>query len=388
MILEYNFGQKRAKATSKNLRSLLKFRPPDIANDNEEEWDNPDNDELSDDESSESSDDGNDELQSNAINSYDSTHESAQPVFSHVALFTPTVCDQFDSDAKEYGRILQKQSSRYWKRSFFYHGITSNSRKVGHEERNCLLLCLLIYTSSRYERYSSLLDPELSKRRKVNNDAHQKTRRLDYLIELLSESLLLEQFMLSRCIPKSTLVRAQKYIPLYLSFLKDVCPRQSGMGWKLTKFHILLHLISDIQRLSIPLNFDSNVVESHHKEEKKGGNRTQMRASKIDKQTATRRTEQMLIDRAYNDLYPPGSLFDEDEDDSTTLPNHNDNSLSSLKMVFLPKQGLFFTNSRGHPSHTVNQLPGPPYLLSQINDFFESFFSNTNLPVNVAGIYT
>jgi hypothetical protein len=118
------------------------------------------------------------------------------------------------------------------------------------------------------------------------------------------------------------------------------------------------------------------VVESHHKEEKKGGNRTQMRASKIDKQTATRRTEQMLIDRAYNDLYPPGSLFDEDEDDSdsiTTLPNRNDNSLSSMKMVFLPKQGLFFTNSRGHPSHKVNQLPGPPYLLSQINDFLSPF---------------
>jgi hypothetical protein len=111
MILEYNFGQKRAKATSKNLRSLLKFRPPDIANDNEEECDNPDNDELSDDECSESSDEGDDELQSNAVNSSDSTHESAQPVLSHVALFTPTVCDQFDSDAKEYGRILQKQSS-------------------------------------------------------------------------------------------------------------------------------------------------------------------------------------------------------------------------------------------------------------------------------------
>jgi hypothetical protein len=163
------------------------------------------------------------------------------------------------------------------------------------------------------------------------------------------------------------------------------------MGWKLTKFHILLHLTSDIQRLSIPLNFDSNVVESHHKQEKKGGNRTQMRASKIDKQTATRRTEHMLINRAYNDLYPPGSLFDDDEDNSDsilTVPNRNDNSLSSLKMVFLPEQGLFFTNSRGHPSRKINQLPGSPYLLSQINDFLESFFSTTNLPVNGVGIYT
>jgi hypothetical protein len=57
-------------------------------------------------------------------------------------------------------------------------------------------------------------------------------------------------------------------------------------------------------------------------------------------------------------------------------------------MVFLPKQGLFFTTSRGHPSRKVNQLPGSSYLLSQINDFLESFFSNTNLPVHGAGIYT
>jgi hypothetical protein len=81
----------------------------------------------------------------------------------------------------------------------FYQGISSNSKRVGHEERNCLLLCLLIYTSSSYEYYSSMLDPKKrSKRKKGNNGTHHKTKRLDFLIELLSESLHLEEFMMQK----------------------------------------------------------------------------------------------------------------------------------------------------------------------------------------------
>jgi hypothetical protein len=131
--------------------------------------------------------------------------------------------------------------------------------------------------------------------------------------------------MMQKVIPKSTVDMLEKYIPLYLSFLKDVCPRDTGMGWKLTKFHILNHLASNIKRLSIPMNFDSNVVESHHKEEKKSGNRTQKRASLVDKHTAIRRTEEMLIDRAYKAVFPPPSLNLDNEDDS--LPKKTDYGL-------------------------------------------------------------
>jgi hypothetical protein len=67
----------------------------------------------------------------------------------------------------------------------------------------------------------------------------RKTNRLDFLIKLLSESLHLEELMMQKTIPKSTLILAQMYISLYLQFLKEVCPRESGMGWKLTKFIIL-----------------------------------------------------------------------------------------------------------------------------------------------------
>jgi hypothetical protein len=362
LILEYNFGQKRAKTTQRNISTLLSDSTEDHNN-------NPDDD--------------------NDLVDEDVMENSLLPQveLSNVSLFTSNLCDKFDSDAKAYGRILQKQSSRYWNRSFFYQGITSNSKKVGHEERNCLMLCLLIYTSSCHEFYTEILDPIPSKKRKTAS-LPDRSKRLDFLIELISETLLLENFMMEKTIKKSTLMIFQKYIPFYLNFLKEVCPRESGMGWKLTKFHILLHLFDDIKRFSIPLNFDSNVVESHHKQEKKSGNRTQMRASTLEKQTAERRTEHMLIQRAYNDMYPPDSIFLESHGDFDVTNSQSDQILSSMKMTYVQDKGLCFTNKNGMATAKVSKFPEHVYLVRQINEFFHDFFITTQLPANGAEIYT
>jgi hypothetical protein len=391
-ILDYNFGQKRAKKTKQKCRMLLTTKHID------DHSDSSDTDVSN--SSSETSDKDIDFDENEFGNSvHGSSSEVVNPTkntnpnISNISLFTPAICDRFDLDAKQYGRILQKQSSRYWNRSFFYQGVTSNSKKVGHEERNCLMLCLLIYTSSRHDFYSSLLDPKpSSKRSKISNDSHKESpiaNRLDYLIELISETLLLEEFMMQKSIPKSTLVLVQKYIPLYLNFLKQVCPRDKGMGWKLTKFHILLHIASDIQRLSIPMNFDSNVVESHHKHEKKSGNRTQMRASNLEKQTALRRTEHMLIQRAYNNIHPPASLLDHDDTRNAEDPkNDHHMNLSSMKMVYIQNSGIHLTNKYGTTGKRISIFPGSDFLCPQLCEFLGIFFSKTTLPSTGAPIYT
>lgn len=391
IILEYNFGQKRAKITKANVRLMVKRRLSDSDSESDEEKEDEDLS-VEEEEQDESEAESDVDDQSSTVGGI---AEVLQPELTQVALFTPTVCNQFDSDAKQYGRLLQKQSSRYWNRSFFYHGITSNSRKVGHEERNCLLLCLLIYTSSRYNYYSPLLDPERppKKTKRISTsttatDGHSNTKRLDYLIELISETLHLEQFMLQDSIPKSTLQLAQKYIPHYLNFLKQVCHRDTGMGWKLTKFHIPLHMVSDIQRLSIPNNFDSNVVESHHKQEKKSGRRTQMQASSLEAQTAKRRTEYMIVNRAYEDLFPPDSLFENNEDD-TAISETVSYELSSNKLAYIQSHsGLFFTNKKGIATEKVKSIPEANYLLQQVNEFLDHFFSRSKLPDTGVPIYT
>jgi hypothetical protein len=193
LILEYNFGQKRAITTKRNISILLSDSTEDQNNDP-----NKDNDLLDDD------------VLENAL--------FPKLELSNVSLFTSNVCDKFDSDAKLYGRILQKQSSRYWNRFFFYQGITSNSKKVGHGERNCLMLCLLIYASSRHEFYTEILDPAIPSKKRKTASLPDRSKRLDFLIEVISETLLLKNFMMEKTISKLTLMIFQKYIPRYWTF--------------------------------------------------------------------------------------------------------------------------------------------------------------------------
>jgi hypothetical protein len=230
-----------------------------------------------------------------------------------------------------------------------------------------------------------VLDPEKGRKRKIGNKGElRKTKRMDFIIELLSESLHLEEFMMQKYIPKSTLILAQKYIPLFLQFLKEVCPRDSGMGWKLTKFHILVHMVDDIKRFSIPMNYDGNVVESHHKNEKNSGKRTQLRAYLLDKQTADKRKEYMLIKKAYDAVYPPKSIFQSEFQTETK----SDGYLSAKKMAYVDSVGLCFTNSKGKVSKKVHSMHEMEYLIHQINDYFAKFFEDTILPDNGVGIYT
>jgi hypothetical protein len=392
MIMEYNFGQKRSKLTQKKIMKVIAMeetRKMELPREHQLVQENEQEDSSNDESDYEDSSIGNEVHESVIDKKPEGISSTSTPSpLSNISLFTPSICDQFDADARKYGRILQKQSSRYWKRSFFYHGVTNNSRKVGHEERNCLLLCLLIYTSSRYEHYSNTLDPEKKRKRRKCFDEQARTKRLDYLIELLSETLLIENFMMQKVIPKSTVDTLEKYIPLYLSFLKDVCPRQAGMGWKLTKFHVLNHLASDIKRLSIPMNFDSNVVESHHKEEKKSGNRTQKRASLVDKQTAIRRTEEMLIDRAYYAVYPPPSLNHDNEADLLPKTDLGLSLFSAQKLSYVKNVGICYVNRNGRPTKKVARFAENDYILHQINSFFEKLFANAVIPGEGVPIYT
>jgi hypothetical protein len=97
-----------------------------------------------------SKDDSNEELVTN-------------PTISNIALlFTLFIRDQFDRDAKEYGRFLQKQSCRYWKGSTYFFQF-----KKGRSRGKKLFVNVPIeHTSSCYEYYSSMLDPENGKKQK------------------------------------------------------------------------------------------------------------------------------------------------------------------------------------------------------------------------------
>jgi hypothetical protein len=64
-----------------------------------------------------------------------------------------------------------------------------------------------------------------------------------------------------------------------------------------------------------------------------------MRASLLDKQTSVKRTEHMLIEKAYNEFHPPPSLFQYVEASAVEETESNsDDYLSAKKMAYIQKR--------------------------------------------------
>ena len=57
---------------------------------------------------------------------------------------------------------------------------------------------------------------------------------------------------------------SQQSIQRMLQMIKDTFPRRTGNGWKIPKFHEMLHLIYDIERYGSPANFNTAAPEHNH----------------------------------------------------------------------------------------------------------------------------
>jgi hypothetical protein len=71
-----------------------------------------------------------------------------------------------------------------------------------------------------------------------------------------------------------------------LTLYKKVVWREEGMGLKIIKFHVWLHLIDDILDFGVPLNWDSSPTEHNHQKTKLASKRTQKCKRTFDLQTA------------------------------------------------------------------------------------------------------
>jgi hypothetical protein len=91
--------------------------------------------------------------------------------------------------------------------------------------------------------------------------------------------------------------------------IKLYFPRDQGMGWKLTKFHQLLHFPGNIRKHGSALNFDGGHPEYYGKVFcKDHATRTQRRHITLSKQTAQRYFENSIVVEAERVLAHTGSL--------------------------------------------------------------------------------
>ena len=95
---------------------------------------------------------------------------------------------------------------------------------------------------------------------------------------------------------KITHVKRLDWKMRYLMYvMKIVAARTQGMGLKLMKFHVVIHLFHDILQYGIPKEVDTGSNESHHKPMKGAAKNTQKHEATFTLQTATRMDELKLV---------------------------------------------------------------------------------------------
>jgi hypothetical protein len=84
--------------------------------------------------------------------------------------------------------------------------------------------------------------------------------------------------------------------------LKKVGNRTEGMGFKIIKFHAILHLAFDILMFCVPMVVDTGSNESHHKTTKVAAKLTQKNIKTFEQQTSNRMDDFHVLDLAMEEL--------------------------------------------------------------------------------------
>lgn len=195
------------------------------------------------------------------------------------------LAEEIDALAQKYGVQFGRQSGRDLPKCKFTQGIRRGKLQA-KEFRGILLVMAAVLRSDTG----------------VNLLKQNKNFSEDYLIKdwlLLVETVLeWEAYLCEPRMTKKHVMRLQKKNRYIMYLLKKVGKRSTGMGLKLMKFHVLVHLAWDIILFGIPLEVDTGFNESHHKKTKVAARLTQKDESTFDLQTCTRLDEFETIELA------------------------------------------------------------------------------------------
>ena len=191
--------------------------------------------------------------------------------------------------AKVYGKLFSRQSDRTLPGTAFSRGIQVG-KLMAKDYRGVLLIMLAMLRSTRGRAI-------LNKYRSFKEGTHLDDWILLVDVMLEWESYLNEPLMQMKHVKRMD--RKNRHI-MYV--MRKVARRSKGMGLKLTKFHMILHIWEDIIQFGVPLEFDTSANESMHKPSKKASKMTQKAADTFNLQTATRLIEFELLDLAMEEI--------------------------------------------------------------------------------------
>jgi hypothetical protein len=215
-----------------------------------------------------------------------------------------------------YGKLISHQSDRSMPLTNFSNSI-GQGRKMAKEYKGVILLIAAILRSTKGR--------ELVGTKKKFREDHKKDDWL-LLVELLLEweAYLCEPRMLKRHVK-----RLEKKHRFIMYIMKKVANRTTGMGLKIMKYHVVLHMADDILNFGVPLEFDTGANESHHKASKVAAKMTQRNASTFTQQVAERMFEFYLLDLGLQEVQHDNPIWDYYERNIEESSQDSDSDLSS-----------------------------------------------------------
>ena len=195
-----------------------------------------------------------------------------------------------NGEARNIGMFLARQWDRDKPRTKFARGIDQG--KLMAKEYTGVLLIM-----------AALLRSEAVRTRLL----HQRLNRfsenqLKDWVTLVDTLLQWEAYLKLERMEAEHVGRLERKHRWLLNLLKVVGKRKKGMGFKVMKFHGILHLSEDIKMFGIPMNVDTGSNESHHKITKVAAKLTQKDPTTFEHQTLHRLDDLHTLDLAFAEL--------------------------------------------------------------------------------------
>ena len=221
--------------------------------------------------------------------------------------------DEVEAVATKYGALLSRQSYRDFPTTRFNGGIRKG--KLNAKDFPGILLCLAC--ALQCGKIRGLL------RKKKSYIFDKDEKMLNDWLMLLETLLQWERWLKSEELQVSQVKKAERKHRQLMYYMKKVAKRTKGMGYKITKYHSIMHIATDILNFGVPLEVDTGSNESAHKSEKIAARLTQKNKETFDMQTYDRLEEVHLLDLAseeingravYNYFQPRETVAENDED--------------------------------------------------------------------------
>ena len=226
------------------------------------------------------------------------------------------LADDINALAVKCGELFSRQSDRDMPKTKFSNGI-QKGKLMGSEYTGVLLIIAGILRSTSG---SELLQS------KKSSTFGQGDGVEDWV--MLVETLLMWEAWLKSDVMDRKHVHRSRRKHLYIMYLiRKVGNRTKGMGWKIMKYHAIMHMAQDIINFGVPMNFDTGADESGHKPAKTAAKLTQKRKETFNHQVSQRLTEVHVLDLAMQEISHNTPMWEyfyaHDSDVEVSAPSHN-----------------------------------------------------------------